>query len=167
MEILKTFGFDPVMLVAQIINFLIIFALLKRFLYKPVLEMLKKREDSIKEGLKQAEESRITLEKTLENEKKIITKASEEGKKIIEEAKIEARSIAAEIEAESKKHSEKMILDAKAQIEQDAKEVEKRLSENVSTLALEMLTKSLEGTLNTKEQKQIVTKALKEMRKVN
>ena len=75
MEILKNLGFDPVMLAAQIVNFLIILYLLKRFLYKPILEMLKKREDSIKEGLKQAEEARITLEKTLQEEKKILSKA--------------------------------------------------------------------------------------------
>lgn len=167
MEILKNFGFDPVMLVAQIINFLIIFYLLKRFLYKPVLEMLKKREDAIAQGLKQAEEARITLEKTLEQEKKILTRASDDGKKIIEEARMQSKQVALEIEENTKKQTEKMIQEAKQQIEQDAKEVEKRLSEKVSMLALDMLTKSLEGMVGAKEQKQILTKTLKQIKKTN
>lgn len=167
MEILKNFGFDPVMLVAQIINFLIIFYLLKRFMYKPVLEMLKKREDSIAKGIKQADEARATLERTLEQEKKILTKASDEGKKILEEAKNQAKQVAIEIEENTKKQTEKMIQEAKQQIEQDSKEIEKRLSEKVSVLALNMLTKSLEGTIGAKEQKQIITKTLKNIKKRN
>ena len=77
MDFLKNLGFDPVMLGAQILNFLIIFFLLKRFLYKPVLDMIKKREDVIKEGLKQSEEAKLNLEKTLLEEKRILTKAQE------------------------------------------------------------------------------------------
>lgn len=167
MEILKTFGFDPVMLGAQIVNFLIIFYLLKRFLYKPVLEMLKKREDAIAKGLEQAEQSRITLEKTLEQEKKILTKASEESKKIMEEAKLQAIEISKEIEENAKKLTEKMLTEARQQIEQDAKETEKKLSEKVSILAADMLTKSLQGLFGQKEQKQIADKALKEIKKIN
>lgn len=167
MEILKTFGFDPVMLGAQIVNFLIIFYLLKRFLYKPVLEMLKKREDTIAKGLEQAEQSRITLEKTLEQEKKILTKASEESKKIMEEAKFQAIEISKEIEENTKKATEKMLIEARQQIEQDAKETEKIISEKVSIIAAGMLTKSLEGMFGKKEQKQIADKALKEIKKIN
>lgn len=167
MEILKTFGFDPVMLVAQIVNFLIIFYLLKRFLYKPVLEMLKKREDAIAKGLEQVELSRITLEKALEQEKKILIKASEESKKIIDETKLQSIEISKEIEDKTKKFTEKMLVEARLQIEQDAKETERKLSEKISLLAASMLTKSLEGMFGQKEQKQIVDKALKKIKKIN
>lgn len=167
MEILKNFGFDPVMLVAQIVNFLIIFYLLKRFLYKPVLIMLAKRKDSIAQSLKQAEEARLTLERTLIEEKKILSKASDDGKKIIDEARNGAKQVALDIEENTKKQTEKMIQEAKQQIEQDAKEVEKRLSEKVSVLALDMLTKSLEGVVGKKEQKQIVTKTLKQIKRID
>ncbi|MCL5434940.1 MAG: ATP synthase F0 subunit B, partial [Patescibacteria group bacterium] len=107
MEILKNFGFDPAMLAAQIVNFLIILYLLKRFLYKPVLEMLKKRSDAIQEGIKQAEEARITLEKTLEEEKKILLKAKDEAKQVMEDSKLAAVAIAREIEENSKTQTEK------------------------------------------------------------
>lgn len=167
MEILKNFGFDPVMLVAQIINFLIIFYLLKRFLYKPVFEMLKKREDNIAKGIKQTEEARIILEKTIEQEKKILTKASDEGKKLIEEAKNQAKQIAIEIEESTKLQTEKMILEAKQQIEYESREIEKQITENVSILASEMLAKSLEGIFDTKQQKEILEKSLKKIKKIN
>lgn len=165
MEILENFGFDPVMLVAQILNFLIIFYLLKRFLYKPVLDMLKKREDTIQKGLEQAEEARITLEKTLEQEKKILIRARDEAKKITENARKQALETAAEVNKNTKKQTEKLITEAKIQIEQDASAVERKLSEKISILASDMLKKSLEGFFGEKEQKQIIKKTLKDIEK--
>ena len=167
MDILKNFGVDPVMLGAQIINFLIIFYLLKKFLYKPVLGMLKKREDKIQEGLKQAEEARLTLEKTLEEEKKILTRAQDEAKKIIEESRAQATAVSRDVEENTKKQAEKILLDARAQIEQDTKRMEQELGEKVSVLAEEMLTRSLEGIFGEREQKQILDKALKKIKKAN
>jgi len=167
MEILKNFGVDPILLGAQIINFLIIFYLLKRFLYKPVLGMLKKREDKIKEGIKQAEEARVTLEKTLEQEKKIFAKAHEEAKSLIADAKTQALEVARDVEENTKKQVEKILADAKAQIDQDAKRMETELGEKISILAKDMLEKSLQGVFGEKEQKQILEKALKNIKKSN
>ena len=167
MDILKNFGFDPYLLGAQIVNFLIIFYLLKRFLYKPVLDMLKKRSDAIAEGIKQAEESRITLEKTLEQEKKIIFSAKDEAKKIIEDARLQAVEVSHEVEENSKKQTERMISEALLQTELEGKETERKLSEKISILAADMLTKSLEGMFGDREQKQIVDKALKQIKKIN
>jgi F-type H+-transporting ATPase subunit b len=167
MEILKTFGVDPILLGAQIINFLIIFYLLKRFLYKPVLGMLKKREDKIKEGIKQAEEARVTLEKTLEQEKKIFAKAHDEAKALILDAKSQALEVSREVEENTKKQAEKILIDARTQIEQDTKRMEQELTEKVSGLAKDMLEKSLQGVIGEKEQKQILNKALKKIKKTN
>jgi F-type H+-transporting ATPase subunit b len=165
MEILKNFGVDPILLGAQIINFLIIFYLLKRFLYKPVLGMLKKREDKIKEGIKQAEESRLMLEKTLDEEKKILTKAQDEAKKIIEQSKSQATEVSRKIEEDTKQQAERILSEAKEQIDMESKATEQRLSEHVSQLAETMLTKSLEGFLGEKEQKQIAEKVVKQIKK--
>lgn len=165
MEILKNFGFDPVMLGAQIVNFLIIFYLLKRFLYKPVLGMLKKRADKIEEGLKQAEESRLALEKTIEEEKKILSKAQDEAKKIVEESRIQAIEVSRKIEEDTKQQAERILAEAKEQINQESKETERKLSEKVSLLAENMLTTSLEGFFGEKEQKQMVSKAIKQIKK--
>ena len=167
MDFLKNLGFDPVMLGAQILNFLIIFFLLKRFLYKPVLDMIKKREDVIKEGLKQSEEAKLNLEKTLLEEKRILTKAQEEAKKIVTDAKLSAIEVSREIEENTKSQTEKMISEANLRIEQEAKTIEAKLSEKISILAADMLTKSLQGMFGEKEQKQIVNKALKQIKKVN
>lgn len=165
MDFLNKFGIDPTLLVAQIINFLIIFYLLKRFLYKPVLNMLKTREDKIIEGIKQAEEARQTLEKTLEQEKKILAKAHEQAKSLVMQAKTQALEVSQDVEENTKKQAEKILLDARAQIEQDTQRMERELAEKVTILAEDMLKKSLEGVFGESEQKEILTKALKNIKK--
>jgi len=165
MEIFKEFGFDPVMLGAQIINFLIIFYILKRFLYKPVLEMLKKRKDDIEKGVKDAEEGRLTLEKALDEEKKILRKAQEQSKKIIDDASNQAILISNDIEQNSRKQAEKILNDAKLQIMQEAKEAEKRLAQDVSKLSIEFLTTSLKEIFGEKEKKLIIEKTIKRLKK--
>ncbi len=79
MEIIKNFGLNPILLAAQIVNFLIIFFILKKFLYKPVLNVLNKRQVTIKEGLKQAEEARVKLEKVVIEEKDILKQIAKLG----------------------------------------------------------------------------------------
>ena len=164
MEIAKNFGLDPFLFGAQVINFLIIFYLLKRFLYKPVLEVLRKRENEIREGLKQAEEGRILYEKTVEKEKEILRRAREDGKKMIDEAKNQAITLAAKIEEDSKKHAERIIESAREQIGIETKEAEKRLTVKVSELSFDFLSRSLKEMFSEKEQKEVLEKALKQFK---
>lgn len=163
MEIIKNFGVEPVLLVAQIINFLIILFILKKFLYKPVLDTLKKREDSIKEGLKQAEESKLTLEKALEEEKKILKKAQDQARKIVDDAKNQSIIIAKEVEDKSRIQSEKILLDGKKQIEEEVKLAEKRLTANVNKLSIDILKRSVKEMFSGSEEKKLIDRAVKEI----
>lgn len=164
MEIIKNFGLDPIFLAAQVVNFLIILYVLKRFLYKPILELLKKREDTIKETVRKNEEARILLEKAGTEEKAVLKRAEAYAKKLIEDAKIHATETAKEIEEVSKKQTEKILADASSQIKKEAVETEKRLTLTVSKIAIEFLEKSLKQLFSEKEQEEILKKALKEMK---
>ena len=136
-------------------------------MYKPVLQMIKKREEAIAEGLKQAEEAKIALERTLIEEKKVLAKAQEESKKIIEDSKLQAIEISKEIEENTKLAAEKTLLEARAQILQESQDAESRIAQRITVIAEALLAKSLEGVFGEREQKQILDKALKQIKKVN
>lgn len=164
MEIIKNFGVDPIYLGAQIINFLIILYFLRRFLYKPVFEMLKKREREIKDGLEKTEEVRKLLEKTIEDEKNVLKKAQNLANKIIDDAKNEALEIQKATEGLSKKQAEKIIIEAREQIFRETKEAEERLTAHVSKLAVVFLQKALSELFSPKEQEEIMSKAIKKLK---
>lgn len=86
MEILEKLGINGKIFLAQIVNFFLLMYILKRFLYKPLLDIIKKREEKIKEGLKQAD---LAEKKIKEVEKKVnlkLEEANKEADKILEKA---------------------------------------------------------------------------------
>jgi F-type H+-transporting ATPase subunit b len=164
MEIIKEFGVDPILLAAQIVNFLIILFIFKRFLYKPILNILQKREETIKEGLKKAEEAQILYEKTAEKEKELLKKAQKEASLILGEAKKEAQVIMEQNESKIKQQTEKMIKEAQAQIQDETRKAQKMLTENISKLAIAFLEKSLKGIFSPKDQEEVIARAIKKIK---
>lgn len=164
MELIKNFGLDPVYLGAQIINFLIIFYFLRRFLYKPVFSMLKKREEEIKEGLEKTEKARQLMEKTMEEEKTLLKKAQERATKIIEQAGQEAVDLQKKAEENAKKQAEKIKQEAKEQIEKEAKATEERLTAHITKVSVVFLQKALSEMFTEKEQQEIMNRAVKKLK---
>ncbi len=165
MEIIKNFGLDPKLFAAQIINFLVVLYLLRRFLYKPLLDLLETRRNAIAKGVEQAEEARILLEKAEEREKQLLKKAQEEAKRLLTEAKNQRVVLLKVTETMAKKQAEIILEEARAQIAFETKETEKKLSAHISELALLFLQKSLTGIFTEKEQALIVKNAVSKIKK--
>lgn len=164
MELLKNFGFDPILFSAQIVNFLVILFILRKFMYKPVIELLKKREVSIKEGVQKAEEGKLALEKALIEEKKILKKAQAEATLLLQEAKEEARSILMASEENAKKNTTLLLNEARLQIAEEAKTAEERIVRNIGSLAVQFLKKSLENIFTEENQNELITRAIKQLK---
>src|SRR5258705_3266590 len=89
-QIAKTFGVDWPHLIAQIISFCIVCALLYRFAYRPVLAMLDERRRRIAEGLADAEKMKAELVGVEARRKETIEQADAEATRLIEEARAAA-----------------------------------------------------------------------------
>jgi len=163
MEIIKNFGLNPVLLGAQIVNFLIILFILKKFLYKPVLNTLQKRQSTIKNGLKQAEEAREKLEKVVIEEKEILKQAQLQSRKIIEDAKEEALDVSRKINENAKTQTEKLLNDAREQIARETIGAEKKIALSTSKLAVAFLEKTVKELFSAKEQGEVIAHALKKI----
>jgi F-type H+-transporting ATPase subunit b len=166
MQILQTFGLNPYLTIAQIVNFLILLYILKKYLYPPLFKVFKKREELVKESIEKAEQSEKALENAKEQEKTVIRKAKITADEIIKEAKEQASDILKQTETATKEQTDKMIKDAKAQIELETAEAQEQLNEYVLKLSLDILKKSLSNVITEKEQSEIVEKAMKEMQKL-
>lgn len=165
MEILHNFGFDPKLFAAQIVNFLIILFVMRRFFYKPILEMLHKRQKSIEEGVTKAEAAQKLFEKTTEKEKAVLKKAQDEAKKIIAIVKEQRDEMLKTAELDAKKQAETILKEAREHITYEAKETEKRLANHIAELSVNILQKSLTGIFSRKEQDLILKNALTQVKK--
>lgn len=165
MELFEIFGLDLYIVLAQIVNFVIILYILKRFLYKPLFNIIRKREALIKESVDKADEQRRALENAQAEEKKILKKASETASQIVKDAKDEADSIVRKAQDKAKDEAARIIADAKSQIEIERKETESKLLKDVTRLSVELLRKSLSKILSDKDQDEVVKRAISAIQK--
>jgi F-type H+-transporting ATPase subunit b len=164
MEILNNFGFEPILFLAQIVNFLIIFWVLKRFMYKPVLKLLDERREKIELGLKHAEEAERKLAESIQKEEEILKKAQSEAKKMLDEARNAREKMLKDAEEDTKKQVAKLLMEARALISEETTQASKKLEGQVSKLAIDFLNKSTKGLFGEKEQEIIMKNALKKMK---
>lgn len=165
MEIIKNFGLDPFLTLAQIINFLVVLYILKRFLYPPLFKVFKKRELLIKDSIEKAQQSQKMLEKAETREKEVLKNAKNTANQIIKDAKDQALLVIRQAEEQAKKRTEDLLQEAKIQIVHETKEAEVQLSRHVSRLSLELLRKSITNIFSEEEQEEIMEKAIQELQK--
>lgn len=165
MEILGKFGISPILLSAQIVNFLIVFYIIKRFALKPILAMLKNREKTIKEGLEEAERAHKLLQETAEKEKGVLRKAQLEAKTLIDDAKKHSQALVNETETRTKAQADKILQEAREQITFETKEAEKRLTGHITALAVEIIQKSSSDLFTQKDQASVLENAVRSLKK--
>ncbi|MBM3875416.1 MAG: F0F1 ATP synthase subunit B [Verrucomicrobia bacterium] len=96
----KTFGWNPQMFFSQVVAFVIVALVLKKFAYQPVLDMLDERKKRIAESLENAEKIKAELARTEAARQEILGKANADATKFIEEARAAAAKV---LEVESQK----------------------------------------------------------------
>lgn len=164
-DILNNFGINWFLLAAQIVNFLIVIWLLKKFAYKPIFSMLEKRRKQIEQGLKDAEKSQQLLEKTQQEEKEVLKKAQATAQDILSDAQKQAQETLKVAEEGAKVRVAKMLEDGKKEIEQEVVEAERTLSQHTAQLAVQLLEKSLPDMLDAQTQREVVEKLTKKLTK--
>lgn len=114
---MEKLGIDAIQLGAQLVNVIILLIVLKKFLYKPVLELLRKRQETIEDGLKLRDEMEGKIKKLEDKEKDLEQKAKLKAHELEAAAIKTTRTAADKILAEAKSEAERIRRQAK----QDAK----------------------------------------------
>ncbi len=130
-------GINWKILLGQIVNFAIIFFLLKKFVFSRFSDTLQKRKNAIESGLKKSEEAEQNLSKIRSLEKEIRLSSEEKAKEIIKTAQINSEKNGQEILAAAEVGKEKILLEAREMAAQELKaEKEKQKKETIEMSVL-------------------------------
>src|SRR3989344_7992101 len=102
---MEKLGIQPLSLLLQVINFLILLFVLKKYLYTPILNMLNDRKKKIEEGLSYSEKMKSEFEKSEKKRAEIIDKGKLEAQKIVEEGRHAAKGKENELIAKAEKEA--------------------------------------------------------------
>ena len=143
------------------IAFLMLVFLLSKFAWKPILQTLRIREESIDEALKAAELAREEMGELKADNEKLLVKAREERELLLKDAAKAASMIKEEAKTESEAISKRMLNDAKAGIEAEKQSALAEVRNQVANLSVEIAEKIIRKNLeNDKAQKALVDEFL-------
>ena len=106
-------------LIAQIINFLILLFILKKFAYGPLMQVMKEREDKISSSLEAADNDKKAAEELKAQYQKQLALARTQAQEIVDKAIKIAEESKQQILAEARAENERMLQNAKAEIERE------------------------------------------------
>ena len=142
---------------AQIINFVILVVLLRAVAYKPVVNMLKAREDRIKESLDKADADAAEADKLLADYKKKLAAANVKAEDIIRNAEKRASEEREAARAETKREIEQMKKATEAEIQRDRERAVAQLRIEVVALSMAGAGKIISKNIDKAENEQLIT----------
>ena len=101
------FSIDPAVLLLQIVGFVILYLLLRRFLFGPLLGVMDQREKEIEEGLERGEQAERRLGRIDEERRQVLAEAREEGREHVRQSV-----------REGEQARERMLKDARGDVQQ-------------------------------------------------
>jgi len=153
MEVFAKLGVDGKLLLAQAVNFLILFWVLRRYAYKPMLDFLESRTARIDQGLKDADVAHTKLIELEAKEKKVLEDARNEARVIRENAEMNAKKRDAERLIETEEKAKRFLEDARLKIEEEKQKIlseAKKEIASIVTLSVEKILKEKIGTVEDK-----------------
>lgn len=155
-------GINLPTLLAQIINFAILFGLLYLVAYKPILRMLDERSRKIKESMEQTELIKQQAEHAEEEVKKQLETAGKEGMKIVARAMHTGEEVRQKAQHEAKQDAKILIGRARVEIQRERDGAIDELRKEFADLTIMAAEKVIEKSLDKPTHRQLIDKVLEE-----
>ncbi|MCT4585572.1 MAG: F0F1 ATP synthase subunit B [Peptostreptococcaceae bacterium] len=150
----------------QILNTIVLFAFMKKLLFKPVTEYMQKRQKGIEDQLNKADVAVKEAEDYKREYLKKIEESKEEGQQIINEARKKGEVKSLEIIEEAKNEASKILKKANKEIELEVSKARNDLKDEVSQIALMAASKVIDKSLDNAEHERLIDDFIQEVGEV-
>ncbi|WP_173458576.1 F0F1 ATP synthase subunit B [Ruminococcus flavefaciens] len=141
-------------------NVIILFVLLRIFLFKPINKMKDERTRTIQDNLDSAEKAKTEAEELRQQYENSISEAKEQANQIIMKAHEDAESERSAIIRKSQEEAEKIVADADKTIENERKRVLRQAQSEIADLAIEAASKIIGENVDDEKNRRLVDKFL-------
>ena len=155
------------LLVWTLLAFIIVFLILKKFAWKPILKSLSEREDNIANSIASAEKIKLEMAQFKNENETLLVKAREERAQMLKEAKDIKDKMIHDAKDQAKEAAAKIVADAHASINQQKMAAITDLKNQVGKLVIEVSEKVLRRELSNKTEQENYIKQLAESAKLN
>ena len=161
MEILKLLSANEI--VAQIITFLILLFLMKRFAWKPILKVLDDRRSRIATELKNIENARAEAQRAKDDYQARLAAIEAEARSKIQAAINEGKKAGEEMRQSAREESEKIFAKAQENIKAEVAKAEEALKDKIVNLTIDVAARVIQERLTVEDDRKIVETFIREM----
>jgi F-type H+-transporting ATPase subunit b len=163
-QLFSQLGIDWKLLLAQAVNFFLLFVLLRMFVYGPLTKMLHERRRRIEEGLEKAKEADERLRDINHLAVQKIKDAEAEGVKIIARVDVEAKAREAMLAAEAREHEAAAMVAADERARAREAAARRALDAEAAMVVAQAIVRVVELSPEAVDEA-LVARALKEMKR--
>ncbi|ANY66914.1 F0F1 ATP synthase subunit B [Paenibacillus algorifonticola] len=149
--------------VYAIVAFLVLYWLLNKYAFGPLLSVMEKRRQLVLEQMNTAESSRKQAEQQMVEQKAALEQARKEAYEIIEQSRVTSSKQADEIVNTAKTEASRLKDDALKDIESEKNKAIAALRSEVGGISVQIASKIIEKQVDEKSQEQLVNQYLKEV----
>lgn len=154
-------GLDGKAFLVQLITFVLVFAVLKRFAFRPIAVVLEKRRQTIEDGVRLGRKLEKERDKLDEEVARITREARHEADKIIAASHKDAREVVREAEKTAQRKVDAMLADAEVRIHEESAHARRSLEKEVVGLVSEATETIVGEKVDAKKDAELVKKAMK------
>ena len=138
----------------NLIAFLVVFLILKKFAWKPILNSLNERETGIADSLATAERVKAEMSQLKTENEALLQQAREERATMIKDAKVAADNMVAEAKDKAKAEYDRIVSDAQSAITQQKNAALIEVKNQVGILVIEVSEKIIRRELSNKTEQE-------------
>lgn len=150
-------------LVAQILNFFILLFILKKFAYKPLLELMESRRNKIVSDLENAEKNRLAAEQLRADYEKQLAQIKSEAQVILDRANRVAHETREEILTQARAEQERLLTAAREQIAREQQKALADVRNEVANLSVLVATQIIGSSMDSNKDKAIINDVLSKL----
>jgi F-type H+-transporting ATPase subunit b len=149
-------------LIGQLVNFVLLFALLYFIAYKPIRRMLDERSNRIKVSMDQAEQIKEQMVKTDEQVRQQLEAARMEGQNMLTQAGQIGERLKEEAREEARHEAEITIARARTEIQRERDQAIEELKRQFVDLAITAAEKVISETLDKEKHRRLIDEVLEQ-----
>ncbi|NIQ96430.1 MAG: F0F1 ATP synthase subunit B [Desulfuromonadales bacterium] len=155
---------DPGLFIWTIATFLLLLFLLSKFAWRPLLQALERRQETIQKSLDDAEQAKKELEQVQEESNRIVAQARADADTIIANSRADASKLQEELRLKAREEAELIIKNAERQIQQQTDQSLSQIRGEAVDLSLMIASKLIQRNLTKEDNDELIEDALKQIR---
>ena len=154
---------DPGLYIWTIVTFLVLVAALARFAWRPLLDALERRTESIRKSLDDARQAKQELERLQTESQRILAEARAQADMVLSETRSDAARLRDELRQKAQAEAQGIVKNAERQIAQETARALQQIRSEAVDLSLAIASKLLQRHVSKEDNERLIEDTFKQI----